>query len=65
MKGNLCEHSARWYLVQLRFQWDSESSLVHMLWQGGQECTELRVLGQILLCNVTQRGGGENWAGGQ
>lgn len=47
-------------LVQLGFQWDSESSLVHMLCQGGQEFTELRVLGQILLCNVTQGEGGEN-----
>lgn len=57
------EHSACSDLVQLCFQWDGEPSLVHMLCQGGQEFTELRVLGQILLCNVTQREGGENWAG--
>lgn len=33
-----------------------------MLRQGGQEFAELRVLGQILLCKVTQREGGENCA---
>lgn len=33
-----------------------------MLRQGGQQFTELGVLGQILLCYVAQRDGGENCA---
>ena len=60
-----CEHRSCRYLFQLCFQRDSESTLVHMLTQGGQEFTELRVLGQVLLCDVAQREGGQNWVGGQ
>ncbi len=60
-----CEHSACWYLFQLCLQRTSKSSLVHMLCQGGQEFTEPRILGQIVLGNVTQREGGENWEEGQ
>lgn len=48
------------YLLQLCFQRYREPRLVHMLRQGGQQFTELRVLCQILLFNVTQRHGGEN-----
>lgn len=37
--------------------------LVHMLGQGGQKFTQLGVLSQILLGDVTQRQGGDNWVG--
>lgn len=56
----MLSHFVSWYLVQLCFQRYREPRLVHMLRQGGQQFTELRVLCQILLCNVTQRNGGEN-----
>lgn len=32
-----------------------------MLRQGGQEFTELRILGKIILGHVTEREGGEDW----
>lgn len=34
-----------------------------MLRQGDQEITELRILGKIILCHVTEREGGEDWEG--
>lgn len=48
------------YLLQIRFQWASQSSFIHMMCQTGHEFIELGVLAQVLLYHVTKWKRGQN-----
>lgn len=53
------------YLVQFCLQWYSESGSVEVQRQGSQQSTELRIRVEIVLRNVAQREGCEDWKEGR